>query len=221
MKTNLGRVSRNESEAIHVSLRKADGRQYVELRVYSRSKRHGRVSLPAREAIAVPVSVLSDLCRILTQTQYRLLTEQLGHGSSPAHGITKRARKRGTLHGADGRGHRANRRREPRVPVRLPVQCYLLGAPRSSPSKPRTGQVTGQIWDVSSGGAQIWLPERFPVLGRLVILMQIGEPIFRGYAEVLGATVQPRGGMYRHNLHWLPLNPQAKAALSKLTGPSR
>lgn len=55
VKTNLGRVSRNESEAIHVSLRKADGRQYVELRVYSRSKRHGRVSLPAREAIAVPV----------------------------------------------------------------------------------------------------------------------------------------------------------------------
>lgn len=213
MKRNLGRVRRNASEEIHVWLREEDGEQYVELRVYSHSQGENSLSLPPQEAITVPVGVLPDLWRILTRTQFHLATAELARVPPPAEEKTKR--------GAEGRGHRRSRRREPRVPVRLPVKCSLLGSPASSPSKPKTEQVTGQIWDVSSGGAQIWLPERFPVLSRVALVMPIGDPIFRGHAEVLGATLQPKSGKYRHNVRWLPLNAQAKAALSKLIGPPR
>jgi hypothetical protein len=213
---NIGRVSRNASQEIHISLREVNGRQYVELRAYNRSKEHGPNSLPAQEAITVPVEAISDLCRLLAQTQYRLTLEELAQPPSRAKVTPPGAAKPDTH-----RGHRHSRRREPRVPVRLPAKCYLLGIPQSSPSKPKTGQVIGQIWDVSSGGAQVWLPERFPVMSRLAIVMPIGEPLFRGHAEVLAATLQPKKGKYRHNVRWLPLNTQAKVALAKLIGPAR
>jgi hypothetical protein len=216
---NLGRVSRNASEEIHVSLREINGRPHVELRVYNRPEGHGPISLPAEEAITIPVDMLSDLCRLLAQTQYRLALEEQEQVQSLARGTPQGVGTPATSYGAGQRDHRHSRRREPRVPVRLPAKCYLLGAPHSAPSRPKTGQVAGQIWDVSSGGAQVWLPERFPVMSRLAIVMPIGEPMFRGHAEVLAATLQPRGGKYRHNIRWLPLNTEAKAALSKLIGP--
>ena len=221
MKTKIGRVSRNAAEEIHVSLREVNGQQYVELRVSNRSEGHHLIALTTQESITVPVDLLSDLCRVLAQTQYHLALEEMAHASSPARGTPKGAGKPATRDGTDQRDNRRSRRREPRVPIRLPAKCYLLGAPQSAPSRPKIGQVTGQIWDVSSGGAQVWLPERFPVMSRLAIVMPIGEPMFRGHAEVLGATLQPRGGKYRHNVRWLPLNTQAKVALSKLIGPSR
>jgi hypothetical protein len=221
VKTNLARVSRNDSEEIHVSLREINGRPYVELRVCNRADGHGPISLPAEEAITIPVNMLSDLCRLLAQTQYRLALEEQGQVLSFPSGTPKGAGTPANSSPAGQRDHRHSRRREPRVPIRLPAKCYLLGAPHSAPSRPKTAQVAGQIWDVSSGGAQVWLPERFPVMSRLAIVMPIGEPMFRGHGEVLAATLQARGGRYRHNIRWLPLNTQAKVALSKLIGPRR
>lgn len=221
MKTNLARVSRNASEEIHVSLREINGRPHVELRVCNRPDGHGPNSLPAEEAITVPVDMLSDLCRLLAQIQYRLALEEQGQVPSVPRGTPKGAGTSTNSSPAAQRDHRHSRRREPRVPIRLPAKCYLLGAPNSAPSRPKTGQVAGQIWDVSSGGAQVWLSERFPVMSRLAIVMPIGEPLFRGYGEVLAATLQPRGGKYRHNIRWLPLNTEAKVALSKLIGRRR
>ncbi len=211
MKRNLGRISCNASEEIHVWLREKDGKQYVELRVYSHAHGDNPFSLPPREGISVPVDVLPDLWQVLTRAQYRLATEELANDPAPAREIPKR--------GALRRDDRQSRRREPRVYVRVSVKCTLVSAPASSPATPNTGRVTGQIWDVSSGGAQVWLPERFPVLSRLALVMPIGQPFFRGHAEVLAATLQPKRGRYRHNVRWLPLNAEAKAALSKLLGP--
>lgn len=218
MKRNLGRISRNASEEIHVWLREVNGQQVVELRVYTTVKDRNPLSLPPQEAITVPVNVLSDLWRILARTQYHLAAEEVARDLSRAEDVTPTAGKRATPSRAYRRDHRHSRRREPRVPVRVPAKCYLLGTPHAAPSKPKTGQVMGQIWDVSSGGAQVWLPERFPVMSRLAIVMPIGQPLFRGHAEVLAATLQPREGKYRHNVRWLPLDAQSRAALSKLLG---
>lgn len=219
MKTNLARVSRNASEEIHISLREINGRPHVELRICNRPDGHGPISLPAEEAITVPVDMLSDLCRLLAQIQYRFALEE--QGQVLPRGMPKGAGTRTNSSPAGQRDQRHSRRREPRVHIRLPAKFYLLGAPHSAPSRPKTGQVVGQIWDVSSGGAQVWLPERFPVMSRLAIVMPIGEPMFRGHGEVLAATLQQRGGKYRHNIRWLPLNTEAKVALSKLIGPRR
>jgi len=217
MKKDVGRVHRNDSEEIRVSLREVRGELCLELRVYSRSTHHGGMPVPDPEAIVVPVRVLPDLCRILEQTQDRLIKEGLMETPFPAKVITMQAGEPVALCLGDPEATAPNTRCEDRIPIKLPVDCYLLGTPPDTwPSKPLPGQVAGEIRDVSSGGAQVWLPEQFPISTHLAIFMRIGEMTFRGQAEVVGVAPHPKDGYYRHNLHWLSLSHQAEAALSKL-----
>ena len=77
MKKNFGRVSRNESEDIRISLTEVQEELFVELPVYSRSARHGGGSQPEPEGIVVPVHALSELCHLLEQTHNHILKEGL------------------------------------------------------------------------------------------------------------------------------------------------
>src|SRR3970282_2902974 len=84
MNRDLGRVSRNDSEEIRLSLREVRGELCLELRVYTRSAHHGGMPVPDPEAIVVPIRVLSDLCRVLQQSHDRLVKEGLeAHPSRP------------------------------------------------------------------------------------------------------------------------------------------
>ena len=108
--------------------------------------------------------------------------------------------------------YRVDSRRESRIAVEVPVGCRHLEATDSGPSEP----LVGEIIDVSQGGAQLWLPRRVPLFGRLEVFMRIEGLNFQGQAEVVGAEVHPKDGRYRHGLRWLGLNAQAKAALSQV-----
>jgi hypothetical protein len=76
--------------------------------------------------------------------------------------------------------------------------------------------VNGETEDVSTGGAQIWVSERFSLYSRVEVFMRIGGMNFQGRAQVVGAEVHPKSGRYRHSIKWVGLNAEATAALSKL-----
>lgn len=225
MKKHIGRVRRNESEEIRISLQEVHGELHVELRIYGRSARQGEGYLPEPESIIVPVRVLADVCRVLEQTHDRLLKEGLVTISSLTDVINPEAGDPVTLQLVDPVTREAvapaaaqsDTRSEPRGPARIPVECHLLAAPDTWPSKPLPKQLTGEIRNMSSGGAEVLLPEEFPVSTHLAVFMKIGELDFRGKAEVVAAASQPMGGSYEHTVKWLSLSPQAKTALSKLT----
>ncbi len=81
---------------------------------------------------------------------------------------------------------------------------------------PHSGSaVFGEVKDLSIGGAQVWLPERFSLFSKMKVLMRIGGLDFQGRAEVVGAEVHPTGEGYRHSRRWLGLSNHAKATLSQ------
>jgi hypothetical protein len=218
---DLGRISRNESEEIRVSLQEVQGELCVEVRVSSRPAPEGRTVLPQQQSIVVPLDALSSLCRVLVQSQDRVLRDGLMRTASRPRETMPDAGEPVTLQEADPRPPRRYKRREPRISVRLPVEAYPFSNEDSSRSEPKGERVTGEMKDVSNGGAQIWLSEHFPPPSRLAVFLRIGKHTFRGQAEVVGSGPRPKEGKYRHNLRWLSLNDQAKAALSKLTGTPR
>ncbi len=225
---NLGRISRNESEEIRVSLHEVEGELCVKVQVTCRPGRQGGAVLPEHQSIIVPLEALASLCRVLVKSQDRVLRDGLMQPPSPAASTSGETGAPVAIRESSKPAHRRYNLTEPRVPVRLAVECYFLSAPDteaeelSSPDSwtpdPATEQVTGEIRDVSSRGAQIWLAEFFPPLSHLAVFMRIGKQVFRGRAEVVGAASQPLEGQYRHNVRWLSLSDQASAALSKLTG---
>jgi hypothetical protein len=214
VKKDFGRVSRTESGEIHVSLQEIQGELYLDLRIYSRPSSDEGGSEP--ETIIVPVHMLRDLCQVLEQTKEDLVKEGLVDIPSLDTVISTKASKPVMVLQAEPSGSPADKRREPRVDVRLPVECHLLSAPKDWPTKPVTEQVTGETKDLSHGGLQVWLPEQFPVGSRLAVFIRAGELTFRGQAGVRGVAADPQHGSYRHNLQWHMLDPQARTALLQI-----
>lgn len=105
---------------------------------------------------------------------------------------------------------RSDSRQQCRVPLVVPVGCRPLDG--QDPSK----AVTGETEDVSTGGARVWISERFSLFSRVEVFMRIAGMNFQGRAQVVGAEIHPKGGRYRHSLKWVGLNAEATAALSKL-----
>jgi len=218
VRRHLIRVSRNASEEIFVSLQEVGGELFLELRIYRRAADHGEVFVPESEAILVPVRVLPDLCSALDQTRDRLMKEGLLRVQSPATVFPTQAGESATLCLGDPEADPVPTRPEPRREVGVPVQCHLLRAADTWPSKPLPEQVTGEIRDVSGGGAQAWLPEQFPISTHLAIFTRIGGMTFRAQAEVADVAPHPEEGKYRHTLQWLSLTENAQEVLAKLTG---
>ncbi len=214
----LGQVRRSQFEDICVLLREFQRVPHVELRVYRRSVRVGGDSLPGPEGIAVPVSVLPDLLRVLAQTLERLVQDGLVDSPSNSGAITMETGEPVPvgLRAITPRSRRGDCRRERRVPLKLRIGCRLLDSTDLWSSK----EATGETEDVSNGGAQVWLSERFSLFSRVEVSMRVGELTFQGGAEVVGAEVRPTHGGYRHSLRWLDLTAKAKEALSQAIAPS-
>ncbi|MEE8607268.1 MAG: PilZ domain-containing protein [Nitrospiraceae bacterium] len=212
MKKNFGRVSRNASEEIRVWLQEdKEGELQVELRVYDRSAQGGGISLPEPEGLAVPIHALSELCQILEQVHEHLFKKDLVDVPSMRNLVTVDDPIK--LHlVVDPPAPQPDTPSQPPVSVKLPVECYALDAPDTWPAE----QVTGETRDLSSEGAQVWLPREFAAGSRLAVLIIIGELHFRGHAKVVGTAPSPQDGSYPHNLQWVSLSPQAKHALSKI-----
>ena len=210
MKKNFGRVSRNESEEIRVWLQEVEGNLCVELRVYDRSAQRAGISLPEPEGLVVPVHVLWDLIQVLQQTHDHLTKEGLVDAPTMNNLVTGDDPIR--LHlVVEPSDPQPDTGREPSVSIRMPLECYPLGAPDNWPSEALTGEIT----DLSTEHAQVCFPKQFAAGSRLAIT-RIGDQVFRAQTEVVGTTPHPDNGAYRHSLRWLSLSPQAKAALSKI-----
>ena len=212
MKKRLGQVSRTKLEDICVSIRDVQGTPHVDLRVYRRSARLGGDAVGGTEGITVPLNLLPELLQVLDESQERLVQEMLKHPRShvkvrkpEAH---ERAEPRNTNNAVAPRRLLGDRRGR-RVPLRVPVEC------RHWPAVDYY-TVTGETEDVSVGGAQVWFPERFPLLSPVAVSMQIAGLPLQLLAEIVGVGVRQRYGRYRHSLRWLGLNAQAKAALSQV-----
>ncbi|MEE8243058.1 MAG: PilZ domain-containing protein [candidate division NC10 bacterium] len=214
MKKRLGQVSRTKLEDICVSIREIKGTPHVDLRIYRRSARLGGDGVGGMEGIAVPLNLLPDLLRVLDESQERLAQEMLRRPRSHAK-VTKIEADEPEYDSNENNNNVApprrllGDRRGRRVPLRVPIEC------RHWPAVDYY-TVTGETEDVSVGGAQIWLPERFPLLSPVAVSMNIAGRLFQLLAEIVGVGVRQRHGRFRHSLRWLGLNAQAKAALSQV-----
>jgi PilZ domain-containing protein len=214
MEETLGHVLCNPLEEVRLSLRDIRGEPRVELRVYRRVVPSDASALPSTEGVAIPVNVLPDLIRVLTQAQ-DLLTKQ-GRIFVPSSTET-RVMERGELI-TEGLGDRKvdqRGRQYPRISLNIPAECRLLDPGSIWAGKP----VTGEVKDVSLGGAQVWLPKCFPRFRQLEVFIMIEGTPFRARAEIVGTDLmKTKKGQEscRHNLRWVALDATAKAALSKV-----
>ncbi len=204
MAEKLGRVVRSQWEDIWLQLDRGGEEPQLELRLHNHN-RSGRSEegAPGGERISLPVRLLPELLQLLTLAQDRLRELGLLERPEPA-----------------GRGQDPSRRQDarqfPRVTVDPAMECRVV-----DPEGRESAQtITGQIKDVSKGGAQAWLPLRFPQLKQIEVFMTIEGIDFRGRAEIVGideaGKAEPQGGLYRHNLRWVTLHAHGMNALSKI-----
>ncbi len=215
MMEKVGQIQRNQLEDVWVSLCEFHGEPHLELRVYPRAALSDSYPLPRQEGIVLPINLLPDLLRVLMQAQELLLMRGLLHVPSPTSGTTLDRGEPTTVRLAPRPGPQP-RRRHPRVPVNLPVKCHPLGPGNMKAGMP----LSGEIKDVSLGGAQIWLPKRLPRYSRLEVAAVIEGIGFRVQAEVVGVEIEAKRdaktGYHRHSLQWVAMDATAKAVLSKV-----
>lgn len=211
MTETLDQVVLNPLEDLKISLIKIRGEPHVELRVNARAAPGDASGLPGGRAIVLPVGLVPELLRVMTEIKEVLIKR--GRISPPdvkgvdlGQSISARAA---------GLPNRTDSRQHPRAHLRIPVECRLLDPTTFWPGK----WMTGEIRDVSIGGAQVWLPQRFPRFKQVEVFGAIEGTVFRGRAEILGTDlmkVASKNGRYRHSLRWVGLDAQAKTVLSKL-----
>ena len=214
MDERLGHLTRNQGEEIWISLRKAAGTQEVELRVHERQGAAKAELAPGKEKIAIPVDLLPLLVKTLARAQDTLVARGLIY-APPTGKITHMERGAAVALGAEDRPKTQPARQHPRVTLNVRGECRLVDKKDFWPGKP----VVGEVLNVSTGGAQICLPQRFPRFSRVELFMVVDGMVFRGGAEVAGADAGMQtgaGGQFRHSLRWASLEGPARDVLTKI-----
>ncbi|RPI10461.1 MAG: hypothetical protein EHM71_03505 [Zetaproteobacteria bacterium] len=217
MDERLGHLVRNQGEEVWISLRTLGGIQEIELRVYERRTAAKGEPSPGTERISIPADMVPALIKTLVEAQDALVARGLLYAPATAK-ITKMERGDAVGLGTDERPKAQPARQHPRVPLNVRGECRLLDKKDFWPGKP----VVGEVLNVSTGGAQVLLPQRFPRFAQVELFMVADGMVFRGRAEVAGAdagTQVGASGSFRHSLRWLGLEAQAKDVLSKLVAP--
>jgi hypothetical protein len=214
MDERLGHLTRNQGEEIWISLRDAERNPQVELRAYERGAARGEL-VPGKERLAVPIDLLPALVKALTQVQDALANRGLLY-NPPAPITTGMERGEPFVLGVEERPKSQAARRYPRVVLKVRGECRLLDKKDFWPGKP----VVGEVLNVSAGGAQVCLPQRFPRFSHVELFMVVDGMVFRGRAEVAGADAAiqngPTCGQFRHSLRWMSLEGPARVILTKL-----
>ncbi len=82
------------------------------------------------------------------------------------------------------------------------------------PTKP----LSGEIRDISAGGAQVWLLQRLPRFKQVDVAFSIDGRGFQGRAEIISVELEarrdPQTGQHRHGLRWVAVEPKAREILS-------
>ena len=214
MDERLGQLIRDRGEEIWVSLREVCGEQYVELRVYERQTAKGELA-PGKERVTVPVHLLPALVRSLSHAQETLVHRGLIY-VPPDPKVSPMERGNAVSLGVVDRPKAQATRQHPRVPLNVRGEFRQLDKKDFWPGKP----VVGEVLNVSAGGAQVCLPQRFPRFSHVELFMVVDGMVFRGRAEVAGAEAstssKTNGGQFRHSLRWLSLEGPARDVLSKI-----
>jgi hypothetical protein len=214
MSERLGHLVRNPGEEIWISLRAVGGVQEVELRIYERRTAEKGEPLPGKERVSIPAAMLPALVKNLIEVQDALVARGVVYAPAPSK-ITRMERGDAVGLGAADRPKAQPARRHPRVPVNVRGECRLVDRKDFWPGKP----VIGEVLNVSEGGAQVRLPQRFPRFSQVELFMVADGMVFRGRAEVAGAdagTTTGAIGSFRHSLRWLSLEHPARDVLGKL-----
>jgi hypothetical protein len=198
----LGQVTISQCEDLKISLINIRGESHVELRISARAASGSASGLPGERAVFLPVRSVPDLLRTM-----REITEALGK-----RGLTSVPETTPPLAGPLAR---TDSRRSPRVHVSIPVECRLLDPTTFWPGK----WVAGEITNLSVGGAQVWLDERFPRFRQVEVFGEVEGTVLRGRGEIVGADLMstaPQNGRHRHSLRWVSMDTFAKSVLSRL-----
>jgi len=215
MGERLGHLIRNQEEEIRISLQDVRGEQQIELRLYERDASAVAELAPGKERIFIPVDLLPVLVKALARAQEILMNRGLLY-VPPTSQVTHMERGNAVALGTEERPKSQAARQHPRVPLHIRGECRLLDKKDFWPGKP----VAGEVLNVSAGGAQVRLPQRFPRFGQVELFMVVDGMVFRGRAEVAGAdAMEQKGateGHFRHSLRWLSLEGPARDVLAKI-----
>ena len=215
MAERLERLLYNQTEEMWISLRTEEGDPQVELRMYGRTGAAGAEPVRAAEAVAIPASLLPSLVRALSHVEKTLITRGVIY-VPPSSKITHMEQGSSLTVGTEGRGGAQPARQHPRVTLNVRVECRLLDAKDFWPSPP----VSGEIIDVSLGGAQVCVAKRLPRFAQVEVFMVVDGLVFRGRAEVVAADIghgRPADESgYRHSIRWLALESHAREVLTKI-----
>ena len=207
----LGQVALNPLEELKISLMKIRGEPHVEFRIYARAAPGNASGLPGGRVLVLPVSLLPELLRAMTEVTEVFIKRELI--SLPE---TKGVETwQSSTAPVEGLRARTDPRRNPRVHVRIPIECRLLDPTTFWPGK----WVPGEITNLSIGGAQVWLDERFPRFRHVEVFGEVEGSVLRGRGEIVGADLMrtaPTNGRHRHSLRWVGMDSFAKSALSRL-----
>jgi hypothetical protein len=215
MDERLGHLTRNQDDEIWICLQNEGASSQVELRAYERRAALKGELAPGKERLAVPIDLLPTLVKALTHVQDVLANRGLLY-IPPAAMTTHMERGEFFAVGAEERPKSQAARKYPRVTLKIRGECRLLDKKDFWPGKP----VVGEVLNVSAGGAQVSLPQRFPRFSHVELFMVVDGMVFRGRAEVAGADAAlqsgPACGQFRHSLRWMSLEGPARDILAKV-----
>ena len=207
---HLGKITCSQLEEIWLSLQEIKGRPHLEIRSHG-AVAPGKTSPIARsEPISLPLDQLPNLLRLLIQTQETCIRRGLLYVPSPDSGVTM---ERGETIGTPLAKRTTSARRDLRVSVQLPTECRLVDPEKFWP----TTAVSGEIRDLGTGGAQIWLPQRLPRFKQVDVSLIIDGSGFQARAEIVSidqeSKKEPKTGFHRHGLRWVAMMPKSKEVL--------
>lgn len=207
----LGQMALNPFEDLKIFLMKIRGELHVALRIHARAAPDSASGLPGGRSLVLPVKSLPEILRAMTEITEALSKRSLT--SVPETGGVENWQS--TTPPVPGPPARTDSRRTPRVHVRIPVECRLLDPTTFWPGKWAAGEIT----NLSVGGAQVWLDERFPRFRQVEVFGEVEGTVLRGRGEIVGADLMrtaPKNGRHRHSLRWVSMDTFAKSALSRL-----
>ena len=189
MGERLGHLIRNQEQEVWISLQDVRGEQQIEIRLYERDASAIAELAPGKEGIFIPVDLLPVLVKALSRAQEALMNRGLLY-VPPTSQVTQLGRGDSVGFGAEERPKSQAARQHPRVPLNIRGECRLLDKKDFWPGKP----VAGEVLNVSAGGAQVRLPQRFPRFGQVELFMVVDGMVFRARAEVAGADAIEQKG---------------------------
>lgn len=208
---HLGKVPCNPLEELWISLREVQGKAHLELRIRTISASGKTPPLLEREPILLPISQLQSLLQLLTQAREFCVSRGILYEAGPATLVTM---EHGESIAVSLEKRGISVRRDPRIPVRLSVECRLVESEGTRPAKP----VSGEIRDISIRGAQVWLPQRLPRFKHVDVSGLLDGKGFQARAQIanvgLEANRDPTTGFHRHGLQWVAMEPKQREILT-------